>query len=146
MPAVSFTVYSGCYPANLPLACVLRSPTDSTNLAPPISGHLKETIIVQLIAFSFMCLLLVQFSGEFISKGFPHSLPLFGDSMSQLAGVVLFNYAYIVTVPSWLNEKQNGVSVNSTIWHASTLSSAIYFGAYRPSPAASKYLVVTQRW
>lgn len=83
---------------------------------------------MQLIAFTFMCLLLVQFSGEFIAKGFPHSLPLFGDSMSQLAGVVLFNYAYIVTVPSWLNEKQNGVSVNSTIWHASTLSSAIYFG------------------
>jgi hypothetical protein len=92
------------------------------------TGHLKETIFVQLVAFSFMCLLLVQFSGEFITKGFPHSLPLFGDSISQLAGVVLFNYAYIVTVPSWLNEKQNSVSVNSTIWHASTLSSAIYFG------------------
>jgi len=43
-------------------------------------------------------------------------------------GVVLFNYAYIVTVPSWLIEKKNEVSVNHTIWHASTLSSVIYLG------------------
>ena len=91
-------------------------------------GHLKETIFVQIFAFSFMCLLLVQFTGEFAMKGFPYSVPYYGDSVSQLAGVVLFNYAYIVTVPSWLNEKQNSVSVNKTIWTASTLSSAIYIG------------------
>ena len=94
------------------------------------TGHLKETILVQIVAFLFMCLLLLQFSGEFIVKGFPHAIPLYGDGLSQLAGVLLFNYAYIVTVPSWLNEKQNSVSVNSTIWHASTLSTAIYFGTY----------------
>ena len=93
-----------------------------------LSGHLKETILVQILAFSFMVLLLLVFSGEFLWKGLPHSIPLFGGSYSQLAGVVLFNYAYIVTVPSWLSEKQNGVPVNSTIWQASTLSSAIYIG------------------
>lgn len=92
------------------------------------AGHLKETIIVQLLAFGFMCLLLVQFSAEFWHKGFPREVPYVGDQMSQLAGVVLFNYAYIVTVPSWLMEKKNDVSVNATIWSASTLSSLIYFG------------------
>lgn len=92
------------------------------------TGNLKETIIVQLLAFTFMCLLLVQFSVEFFGKGFPHTIPYVGESKSQLAGVVLFNYAYIVTVPSWLMEKKNSVSVNGTLWGASTLSSAIYFG------------------
>jgi hypothetical protein len=53
---------------------------------PHCTGHLKETIIVQILAFSFMTLLLLQFSGEFIWKGLPHSIPLFGGSYSQLAG------------------------------------------------------------
>jgi len=48
---------------------------------------LKETIIVQILAFSFMTLLLLQFSGEFIMKGLPHSIPLFGGTYSQLAGM-----------------------------------------------------------
>ena len=109
-------------------------------------GHLKETIIVQLIAFTFMTLLLLQFSGEFILKGLPHSIPLFGESYSQLAGVVLFNYAYIVTVPSWLIEKKNDVSVNTTIWSASTLSSVIYLS--KPDLCCSFHLGMpsVERW
>jgi hypothetical protein len=86
--------------------------------------------VVQILAFAFMCLLLTQFTLEFTHKGFPRTIPLVGDQWSQLAGVVLFNYAYIVTVPSWLSEKKNHVSVNTTIWTSSTLSSAIYFGTY----------------
>lgn len=84
---------------------------------------------MQIVAFAFMCLLLTQFTVEFIHKGFPRPIPMVGNQLSQLAGVVLFNYAYIVTVPAWLMEKKNEVSVNATIWNASTLSSLIYFGA-----------------
>ena len=46
-------------------------------------GYLKETIIVQLLAFIFMCILLVQFTYEFALKGFPHEIEYFGGSMSQ---------------------------------------------------------------
>jgi len=35
-----------------------------------------------------------------------YSVPLVGRNFSQLAGVVLFNFAYTVTVPSWLCEKK----------------------------------------
>lgn len=55
-------------------------------------GNLKETIGVQLIAFGCMIVLLSQFSFEFMRQGFPYELPLFTDHVSQLAGVVLFNY------------------------------------------------------
>ena len=75
-----------------------------------------------------MILLLAQFSSEFAFTGFPYDIPMVGSSISQLAGVVLFNYAYIVTVPLWLAEKKDDVSVNKTVWGASTMSSVIYIG------------------
>ena len=37
-----------------------------------------------------------------------------------MAGVILFNFAYTVTVPAWLNEKKPEVSVNKTIWYVRT--------------------------
>ena len=43
-----------------------------------------------------------------------------------MAGVVLFNYAFSVTVPSWLNEKRSDVSVNQTIWGASAVCSVVF--------------------
>jgi len=32
------------------------------------------------------------------------------------AGSVMFNYGFVVMVPSWLNEKKQTVSVNKTMW------------------------------
>lgn len=92
------------------------------------TANLKETIFVQLIAFGSMAFLLSEFSFEFLERGFPTEVPWFGHHTKQLAGIVLFNYAYIITVPSWLNEKKPDVSVNRIIWGTSTLASLIYIG------------------
>ena len=91
-------------------------------------GHLKETIIVQVISFATLFVLLAQFYHEFWVRGFVYAdtVPWFGEDYTQLAGVVLFNYAFSITVPSWLNEKLPEVSVNKTIWTSSILSSVIY--------------------
>lgn len=43
-----------------------------------------------------------------------------------MTGVILFNYAFSITIPSWLNEKKSSVSVNQVIWSATILSSIIY--------------------
>ena len=48
------------------------------------------------------------------------------NQMHRWNGVVLFNYAFSITVPSWLTEKNPSVSVNRTIWTASTMASLIY--------------------
>jgi hypothetical protein len=37
-----------------------------------------------------------------------------GPDLGQLMGIVLFNYAYSITVPAWLTEKKEHVSVNKT--------------------------------
>lgn len=89
-------------------------------------GHLKETIIVQIISFVFMLILLFQFSGEFMNRGLDYKLPWVGNEVSQLAGVILFNYAFSITIPAWLSEKSNKVSVNKVVWTSSILASAIY--------------------
>lgn len=90
-------------------------------------GHLQETIVAQLISFAFFVVLLIQFSSEFMKLGLDFdNLVWFGDDLSQLAGVVLFNYAFSITVPAWLTEKGTNVSVNQTIWSASISGSFIY--------------------
>ena len=53
-------------------------------------------------------------------------VPWIGQNITPTAGVVLFNYAFSVTVPAWLIEKKPGVSVNRTIWTATTFSSIVY--------------------
>lgn len=89
-------------------------------------GNLKETMWIQIISFVCLLVLLAQFHMEFLSKGLNYSVPWVGHNVSQLGGVILFNYAFSVTVPSWLIEKQNSVSVNKSIWCSALLSSTLY--------------------
>jgi hypothetical protein len=91
-------------------------------------GHIKETIWVQTSAFFVMFLLMGVFIHEFLtnSGGLDHPMPWVGEDFSRLGGVILFNYAFSVTVPAWLEEKKTHVSVNRTIWGASSLATALY--------------------
>eukprot|EP00981_Chlorochromonas_danica_P011368 scaffold3979_cov158-Ochromonas_danica.AAC.1 len=89
-------------------------------------GHLKETIAVQIFSMISMFVLLIQFCYEFIVRGVNYDVPWVGYDMSKLTGVVLFNYAFSITVPSWLSEKDRNVSVNKCVWAASSWASIIY--------------------
>ena len=53
-------------------------------------------------------------------------LPAFGDNVRGCLGVVIFNFAFCVTVPAWLNEKVPSVNAKKTIW-AACLSSAVAY-------------------
>jgi hypothetical protein len=65
-------------------------------------GHLKETMIVNFISFACLCVLLAEFDLEFVTQSLKYPVPLFGGSYSQLIGVIVFNYAFVITVPAWL--------------------------------------------
>jgi hypothetical protein len=80
-------------------------------------GQLKETVWVQIFSFCILAALLIVFFGEFIYRGLDYTLPLVGEDMTQLAGVVLFNYAYTITVPSWLGEKKVGFPISLLLPH-----------------------------
>lgn len=90
--------------------------------------NLKETMIVQLISFIFLVLVMIQFSTEFITVSLTSSnkVPAFGSDLSQLVGVVLFNFDYVLTLPAWLIEKKVDVNPNNVIWSTATFCSLMY--------------------
>ena len=89
-------------------------------------GLLKETIGLQVAVFVIMVILLMQLNAEFIGRGLSVEVPWFGSHLSNVAGVVLFNYGFIVGVPSWLAEKEAKVSVNTVLWSSTSFSSISY--------------------
>ncbi len=44
-----------------------------------------------------------------------HTVPAFGDDTTHVLGSIIFNYAYITIIPSWINEKRPDVSVTKTV-------------------------------
>ena len=59
-------------------------------------------------------------------------------------GVILFNFQFVTTIPSWLNEKKPGVGVNSSIWWSVVISVLLYiglgyFGAIAKGPVSASW-------
>lgn len=83
---------------------------------------------------SFFCFwtIMAVFHYELLELGLDFPPPVVGSNVFEVAGVVLFNYAFSVTVPAWLNEKQSDVSVNGTVWGASAVCSVAFvtFGLF----------------
>lgn len=89
--------------------------------------NLDENIIFQYLSFG----ILVGFMGEFFWQFFSNTLhfdqvPFIGPDQSQSLGVIIFAFTYVVTVPSWCNEKMESVSVNKVIWFSALGSTAAY--------------------
>ena len=81
---------------------------------------------MQFISFIVLVVLLGEFVYEFFALGLhPSYTPVVGD-LSSVLGTVMFAYTYVVTIPSWCNEKKPSVSINKSIWGSSTVSTAAY--------------------
>ena len=86
-------------------------------------------LLLVVLSLLLICELFNQHRGSYHIH---HSSSLFGSHYGNLLGVVLYNYAYTVIVPTWLHLKQESVGVNSTIWGAVGFATCIYitFGMY----------------
>lgn len=63
----------------------------------------------------------------FLSDGIhTEYVSLWGESWTSLFGVILFDYALVLAVPSWLHEKQSNVDVRTVITGSSILSTILY--------------------
>eukprot|EP01059_Diplonema_ambulator_P033154 TRINITY_DN6806_c0_g1_i1.p1 TRINITY_DN6806_c0_g1~~TRINITY_DN6806_c0_g1_i1.p1 ORF type:complete len:571 (+),score=130.81 TRINITY_DN6806_c0_g1_i1:51-1715(+) len=100
--------------------------------------NLEENIVIQVAAFviTVVCWL-VWFLIALFSENFKHDswqIPAVTDSSnsysSQAAvlGTVLFNYGFVTTIPSWVNEKRADVSINKSVWFGSWLCILVFFG------------------
>lgn len=96
--------------------------------------NLDDNMIVQVVAFilTLMCWL-VWIGAAFIANppGGWHldavnTNPVTG-SQAGVLGTILFNFGFVTTVPSWVNEKKPSVSVNKTLWLSTFLCNVIFF-------------------
>eukprot|EP01095_Lingulamoeba_sp_RSL-Kostka_P006062 TRINITY_DN186_c0_g1_i1.p1 TRINITY_DN186_c0_g1~~TRINITY_DN186_c0_g1_i1.p1 ORF type:complete len:498 (-),score=105.27 TRINITY_DN186_c0_g1_i1:4-1497(-) len=88
--------------------------------------NLDENIYFQYVSFLILVVLLVEFAVQFFLNGIETSyVPLYGEQTTVL-GVVIFAYTYVVTIPSWCNEKKDNVSINKAIWVSTLTCTAAY--------------------
>ncbi|KAG0379638.1 hypothetical protein BGX24_012353 [Mortierella sp. AD032] len=88
---------------------------------------LSENIWLQLASFILILLIVTQWIVTFITHGLDTSLvPVIGEDISQTFGTILFNYAFITTIPSWANAKQPNVSIHKTVSWSVGITTSIY--------------------
>jgi len=93
--------------------------------------NLDDNIIVQIGSTILLVGICFIWGIQFFVLGFAatghatvgwKSVAAFSSNLSTAIGVILFNFAWGVTVPSWINEMKPGVSVNKSLWWSSFIS------------------------
>eukprot|EP01060_Flectonema_neradi_P022921 TRINITY_DN3113_c2_g1_i3.p1 TRINITY_DN3113_c2_g1~~TRINITY_DN3113_c2_g1_i3.p1 ORF type:complete len:537 (+),score=101.58 TRINITY_DN3113_c2_g1_i3:577-2187(+) len=90
--------------------------------------NLDDNIWVQNFAFCGLCFIVCEWCIQALVHGIDfdkNDVPVAGSDQSQI-GTVLFNYAFVTTVPSWVNEKKVGVPINKSIWGSSFLGTMMF--------------------
>jgi amino acid permease len=92
--------------------------------------NLEDNISIQVggMLLTLVCVIVWVFN--FISIGLtPAFVPAFGSGVlnyAPLISTVLFNYGFVATIPSWINEKSPKVNTALTIWWSNALATAQY--------------------
>ncbi len=94
--------------------------------------NLDDNMIVQQVCFVLTILCwLVWILVSFGAKS-SFNLPAVNSdsntgSQAAVVGTVLFNFGFVCTVPSWINEKRRDVGINSTVWISTIACNFIFF-------------------
>eukprot|EP00966_Prymnesium_polylepis_P226275 5234296-Prymnesium_polylepis.1 len=57
-------------------------------------------------------------------------------SQAAVLGSILFNFGFVTTVPSWVNEKHPAVHLNRSLWTATTFCVAVVLAVGVPGAVA----------
>lgn len=91
--------------------------------------NLNENIAIQIVSFTMLGLLTTVFVINYCYIGLDFQrVPMIGppSNWASALGTVVFNYAYIILLPSWVNEKKPEVSVNKTVWYSGIGATVMY--------------------
>lgn len=90
--------------------------------------NLDDNIKLQIGAFLFMCIMILEWVVDFAFVGLDFGrVKAFSTNQSQVLGTIVYNYAFVTSVPSWVNEKDKNVSINKSIWWSTILSTLFFF-------------------
>ncbi|RIB01852.1 hypothetical protein C2G38_2255946 [Gigaspora rosea] len=88
---------------------------------------LADNVKIQIASFIGLISILAAWFITFFKHGLIDSyVPVLGNNMSQVIGTVLFNYAFIVTVPSWVNDLNPKVPIRRSVLYSTSISTAVY--------------------
>jgi amino acid permease len=99
---------------------------------------LKENTAWQIVGFVLLCVLSAYFCFIFIqyeSITLDHEnsnddnttgIPLWGHTWADMVGVILFNFALVMAIPSWLHEKKDIVSVKTVVYGSTAIATTVY--------------------
>ncbi|GAA5795570.1 hypothetical protein HPULCUR_000930 [Helicostylum pulchrum] len=88
---------------------------------------LVENIVVQMTSFIVLAAILVQWTVEFAQEGLKSELlPASGSNSTMVLGIVIFNYSFITTIPSWVNSLKPEVNIHKCLWISVVISTIFY--------------------
>jgi len=90
--------------------------------------ELEDNITIQIVCFFLSLACFLSWFASILAFKELEPIPFNSPNYSQLCGTLLYNFAYVVTIPSWYNEKVSGVSVKLSVWTASTACFLFYAG------------------
>ncbi|CAB4424326.1 unnamed protein product [Rhizophagus irregularis] len=89
--------------------------------------NLGENVKIQILSFISLIIVIIIWIIACIMNGLsPNRIPLIGNDHSLLVGTVLFNYAFIITVPSMVNDLNQDVSIRKVIWISVGITTLTY--------------------
>jgi len=78
--------------------------------------NLEDNINVQRVAFLLLIAIILTWSVLFAEHGLVASrLPVIGTTFTGMLGTCLFNFAFLSSVPSWVNDKAKNVKVSHVL-------------------------------
>ncbi|KAG1622615.1 hypothetical protein G6F45_011096 [Rhizopus arrhizus] len=88
---------------------------------------LVENIAVQMISFIVLIAVLIQWCVAFCQEGLkPELLPAIGNNSTTVLGIVIFNYSFITTIPSWVNDLKPTANIHKCMWVSVIISTIFY--------------------
>ena len=88
--------------------------------------NLDDSVWVQQGCFVALGLIVFIWLWGFALTDFPCHVPVAGRDAGGLIGTLLFNFMFVATVPSWLNEKAAGVSARRSVWSAVSIGTTLF--------------------
>ncbi|TPX44009.1 hypothetical protein SeMB42_g04472 [Synchytrium endobioticum] len=120
-------------------------------VTPMAAMKLSDNMIIQFVSFVFLCFCLTEWTIFSWSVGaHPEYLSALGSNPAAVVGSVVFNFAFVTTIPSWINSKHPSVNITSTIWTSLITVTIMYiifgiFGALAlVVPQGSNFMVAIQ--
>ncbi|KAI9478906.1 MAG: hypothetical protein EXX96DRAFT_505695 [Benjaminiella poitrasii] len=114
---------------------------------------LADNVIIQVISFIALTAILLQWVIAFIQEGLDTALlPAFGNDYSAILGIAIFNYSFITTIPSWINNMSPTVNIHHCLFISIVISIVFYliFGisgamAYKMDASSDILVILTTK-